>query len=522
MSVVDLSVLVAYLIGMALVGVYFAKRNVTTDAYFLGGRSFKGWVIGLSLVGTSISAVSFVGFPADAFKTAYLRLLPNLMLPLGLITASYFFLPFYRKNGISSAYQYLELRFGPGVRVYGAAAFVAVQLMRISSILYLVSELIKSLTGLNLVAAIILAGAVVAFYTIVGGLTAVIWTDVMQTLLLAVVAVICLIIVIHNVPGGFSHIIDMAIGGGKFNFADYQNGALQPVSWKFTLSSKTAAMMLFVGANLWLRDYSCMQATIQRYAAASSLREGRKSLWVCGLWSIPIWIFFMFLGTSLWVFYQINPTTPTTEMLTGGRKAEEILPYFIVHQFPVGLSGLVIAAACAAAQSAISSSINAVTLVLVGDVYRRHLVKHREDRHYLTVSRCIAAAVAVLMILGAIWFAKADTQTLQDTTTALTSILGGGLLGLFMFGMLTTRGDGRAAVCGIVCTLLFVTWAVLAGNGLLPSWFPVPCNLYYVDLVGNCVMFGVGYLAAILLFPAKKTLADLTVWTQQTSLETAT
>ena len=125
---VDLSVLVAYLIGMALVGVYFAKRNVTTDAYFLGGRSFKGWVIGLSLVGTSISPVSFVGFPADAFKTAWLRLLTNLMLPLGLIAASYFFLPFYRKNGISSAYQYLELRFGPGVCVYGAAAFVAVSL----------------------------------------------------------------------------------------------------------------------------------------------------------------------------------------------------------------------------------------------------------------------------------------------------------------------------------------------------------------------------------------------------------
>ena len=204
LGAVDIVCLVGYMAGIGVMGMSFAKRNVTTEDYFVGGRSHKGWVIGLSLVGTSISSISFLGFPADAFKTAYLRMVPNFMLPIALVIAAYVFLPFFRKNHISSAYEYLEMRFGPGVRVYGAVAFVAAQLVRISGVLFLVSVMLKTLTGLDLISCIIIAGVFVGFYTIVGGIHAVIWTDVIQTIVLVLGGAVCLLLVINRLPGGFA------------------------------------------------------------------------------------------------------------------------------------------------------------------------------------------------------------------------------------------------------------------------------------------------------------------------------
>jgi solute:Na+ symporter, SSS family len=539
---IDLVVIVVYLAGMLLMGVYFSKRNTTTEEYFLGNRSFRGWVIGLSMVGTSISSLSFVGFPADAFKTGWLRMTVNLMLPVGLIAASYFFLPFYRRNKITSAYEYLERRFGPGVCVYGSLAYSLGMLMRLSCILFLVSVLVQSMIDIspmtnwflslfgvhlspehmptaNSIACILVAGFITAFYTIMGGITAVIWTDVIQTILLAGGALLCLAIVIYQVPGGLGEVFSMATANGKFGLSDFdpQTKTLVPTSWDLTLQTKTAAMMLFVGLNVWLREFSCMQTVIQRYSAAKSLHEGRKSLWVVACCSMPIWVFFYFLGTCLWVYYQHYPTQEATEMLQGTRKAEGILPFFIIHHLSPGVAGMVIAAAWAAAMSTLSSTINSMSQVTVNDIYRRHIVKGREDRHYLRVSIWASGVIGVLMVLGAIWFALADTATISDATTMLASVLGGGLLGLFMFGMLTTRGDSRAAICGILCAVVFVTWTVLPKQ-YLPGWLQVPFETYYTDSLSSLVMFGVGYLAALLVFRTQKKYPNLTIWTQDPTL----
>jgi SSS family solute:Na+ symporter len=268
-----------------------------------------------------------------------------------------------------------------------------------------------------------------------------------------------------------------------------------------------------------------MQTVIQRYSAAKSLHEGRKSLWVVAFCSMPIWVFFYFLGTCLWVYYQHYPTPETTEMLQGTRKAEEILPFFITHHLSPGVAGLVIAAAWAAAMSTLSSTINSMSQVTVNDIYRRHIVKGREDRHYLRVSIWASGVIGVLMVLGAIWFSLADAATISDATTMLASVLGGGLLGLFMFGMFTTKGDSRAAICGILCTIVFVTWTVLPKilhmvlpGVTLPAWLRIPFETYYTDFLSNFVMFGVGYVAALLVFRTKKTYPNLTVWTQDPTL----
>ena len=499
LSTADLLVLLAYLGVILALGLGFAARNTSTEEYFVGGRRFKGWVIGLSLVGTSISSITFLAYPADAFKTGWLRYLPNLALPVAVAIAAYLFLPFFRRHRITSAYEYLEERYGPSVRVYGAVAFIVAQLTRLAMILWLLSLLIQEVAGLSPMAAIITGGLFVGAYTIIGGIDAVIWTDVLQTIVLLVGGIACLWVIVDMIPGGLGQIIDTASQAGKFAVAEFQDGTPTEQRWDLSLTSKTGTMMLFVGLTAWLTEYSSNQNTVQRYCASASTHEARRGMLVCVCASLPIWAFYMFLGTALWVFYQVHPEPAAAAILAGEQKAEHILPHFVTTHLPGGLAGLVIAAALAAAMSSLDSSLNSVTAVGIVDIYRRHLRPGLDDRHYLWAARGLAVLVMVLMIVGALWLEQAETRTLQDTSTILVSLLGGGLLGLYLLGFLTRQGDARAAWCGIGLTMAFTGWTILSHKQLLPTGLQVPFDLYYTGLIGNLVMFLIGYLAGRLL-----------------------
>jgi len=511
---VDIAVLLGYLAAMAAMGLWFSRRNVSTEEYFVGGRSFKGWVIGLSMVGTSISSVTFLAYPADAFKTAWLRFLPNLAMPIAVLIAAWVFLPFFRRGRITSAYEYLEGRFGPSIRVYASLAFIVGQLVRVSLILYLVSLVVHEMTGLSSTQCILVSGLFVAAYTVVGGFKAVIWTDVIQTCVLLLGGIICVTVIVYQLPGGLAQIFSVGVAEHKFAFAELTNGQLSPVSWGFSLSEKTATMMLLLGMTAWLTEYSSNQNVVQRYCASTTAREARKAMLVCVGVSIPTWAFFMFLGTSLFVFYQVFPADAAAEILSGVRKAEQILPYFVIQELPPGITGLLIAAALAAAMSSLDSSINAISTVGIVDLYRRHLVRGRDDRHYLRVAWLIAGGAALVMIGGAIILARSETKTLQDTGTILASLLGGGLLGMYLLGFLTRRGDARAVGAGIVATMLFTAWTVLSSYGMLPEALLFPFDLYYTGLIGNLVMFAVGFGLGSLLPARPRELANLTVWDQ--------
>ncbi len=279
LATLDWAVLLAYLAAILLIGFYFARRNTSTEEYFVGGRRFRGWVIGLSLVGTSISSVTFLAYPADAFKTGWLRYLPNLALPLALLMAARVFLPFFRRGNMTSAYEFLEQRFGPSVRVYGALAFIVAQLVRLAMILYLLSLLILQLVDVSPTVAIIAAGLFVGLYTIVGGIDAVIWTDVMQTLVLLIGGLLCIWVVVDALPGGLGQVFREAGAAGKFALAEWRDGEPRPVRWGLSLSEKTATMMLFIGLTNWLTEYSSNQNTVQRYCAS---RSTRKPAGACG------------------------------------------------------------------------------------------------------------------------------------------------------------------------------------------------------------------------------------------------
>jgi SSS family solute:Na+ symporter len=512
LHLLDITVLLLYFAALFCMGLYFSKRNVDTERYFLGGRSFKGWVVGLSLVGTSPSSITFLASPGAAFKTAWLRYIPNLMLLIAVLIAAYVFLPFFRKGQTVTAYQYLEHRFGPSVRVYAATAFIIAQLVRVSMILYLISLVLQEITDFDATTCILISGTIVAVYTILGGIEAVIWTDVIQTIVLLLGGIVCVGIIASEIPGGLSQILAVASDQDKLSFAEMVDGTLRPVSWDLSFGSKTATMMLFIGLTNWLTEYSSNQNTVQRFCATESESEARKAMFICAACSLPIWAFFMFLGTALYVFFQLFPATQAAEILAGTRKAEEILPFFITHYLPAGLIGLVIAAALAAAMSSLDSSINAISTVSIVDIYRRHLAKDKSEQHYLRTAWIVATSSAVIMMAGAIYLIHADTKTLQDTATILVSLLGGGLLGIYAIGFLTDKGDARSVWLGIAGTMLFTAWTVLSSNQLVPAFLSVPFDLYYTGLMGNFLMFFLIYATSVLLVTSDRNLRGLTIW----------
>lgn len=514
MSWIDMLVLVIYFAAMAAMGPYFARKNKTTENYFLGGRSFPGWLIGLSMFATSISSITFVAYPADAYKTAYLRFLPCLMLPLGIFLASKIFLPFYRRAHITSAFEYLEVRFGSGTRAYAATAFVIGQVTRLGMILYLVSMLVQEMTGLNAYYSILLGGVITSFYTITGGIEAVIWTDFFQSFLLWFGGFAILVIIIMNIDGGLGTIISVATADGKFMLGDLDTatGELVRAPRGFSLVDKTVLMMLLVGLTNWLTEYSSNQNVIQKYVATKDPKNATQAIWICCLCSVPTWAFFMFLGTALYVYFKLNPDPSALAMLDGTARADSIVPYFVIQKMPVGLSGLVIAGVLAAAMSSLSSSINAISAVTIVDIYKRHVAKDKSEQHYMRAARVVSLVASVLMLGFAIVLLSATDKTLQDTATKLAAILGGGLLGLYFLGFLTRRGDGRAVVVAIVCTLAFSLWLALVEMKVIEG--VVPFETYYGGLVANLIMFVVAYLLGCALFPTRRDLTNLTVWTQ--------
>ncbi|HEO71467.1 MAG TPA: sodium:solute symporter, partial [Candidatus Hydrogenedentes bacterium] len=489
MNVLDILVMVLYFGGITAMGVYFARRNKSTEEYFLGNRNFPGWAIGLSLVGTSISSLSFLGIPGDSFKTAWLRFLVGVTMPLVVIVAAYVFLPFYRRTKTTSAFEYLEHRFGPTTRLYGAVTFLIAQLVRISMILYLLSLVLHELSDMPLWLCIVLSGVFVSFYTVAGGMEAVVWTDVIQTVILTVGGVLCLAKVVALLPGGLGEIISVGVEHGKFQFAELmEDGTLRNTSWAFSLSDKTALMIVFVGLTHFMAEYACNQNVVQRYCASASAREARKAMFVCCVSSLVIWTFFRFLGTSLYVFFERFPNPDTAAMLSGAQKAEQVLPYFVLHYMPRGISGLVLAAVLAAAMSSLDSSLNAISTVSIVDIYRRHLVKERDDRHYLRVARAIAIGASAFMLVGAWALAYSENKTLGDTGTALSAILAGGLLGLYLLGFLTVRGDARAVNVAIVCTVLWSLYMTLVRYGWLPEACRLSVDSYYTGIIGHLLM----------------------------------
>jgi solute:Na+ symporter, SSS family len=515
---VDLLVIGLYFAAMVAVGWWFSRRVRTTEGYFVGNRSYPGWVAGVSLFGAQISSITFVAYPADAFKTAWLRYLICLTLPVSVFIATRYLLPFFRRGNVTSLFEYLEARFGPRTRVYGAGVFLLSQCIRISMIQYLVALLMNSLTGWSVPMCLLLGGAVTAYYTIVGGLEAVIWTDVVQSVILTAGGLLILGTIVWKLPCGLRQLFSTAAANGKWLIGELgADGRINAIPWGFALTRKTFAMLLAVGVIQWLTDYVTNQEVVQRYCAAKSAKDAHRAMWICCWSCLPTWGYFMLVGTGLYVFYQAFPNPAAAEMLSGARKAEGIVPLFVTTQLGPGFTGLVVAAVLAAAMSSMSSAMNSMSSVAITDLYKRHFAPGRLDAHYIRAAKVITFGSSLVMIGGAWWLFRTETMTLQHLWTEFQSILAGGLLGLFLLGFLTTRVDGRAVGIGIGCAVAFSTGMSLVALGFLPAaWIKAVesrFDSYYTGIVGNLLTFAVGYTVARLFQPRPRDLSKLTLWT---------
>jgi len=504
------ALVVALYFGLTLsLGLWVSRRSRDTEAYFLGGRAFPGWAIGLSLVGTMISSVTFLAYPADAFKTAWLRFAPNLAFPLVVWFTGWFFVPFFRRGNLTSAYQYLSLRFGRPISTYAAAVFLLSQIARTATVLYLMAVMLATITGWSVIGSIILAGAITAAYTIKGGFTAVVWTDVVQTSILIGGGVLCVATIALALPGGLSQICGEAWAAHKLSFLDLNpaTGQLEAVGRGFSLQQKTVTMLVLAGVLQFLTG-KVDQTTVQRWCAARSLREARKSMVLLGIAGLPIWGLFMFIGSALWVYYRHHPDTTAAAVLAGSLKAEAILPHYIATALPTGVAGLVVAAALSASMGSLSSSINASAMVWVRDLYQPLIAPHRSDQHYLRVGLLASLSVSVTMIAGAWVFYRSEATTMNEIGFIVVQLLGGGISATFLLGMFTRRGDARSVGCGLAAAVIATVYMLLAEAGLVPRLF----DSYYTSIVANGVMLISALAVDALRRPPPRGLTHLTVW----------
>jgi SSS family solute:Na+ symporter len=492
----DWIILAVYFVGVASFGPLFARRNKSTESFFVGNRQFPAWLLGLAI-----------------------------------LIGSKLFLPFYRRNKCTSAYEYLEGRFGSGVRTYVSITFMIGQVMRIATILYLVSLVFQQMTGASPYACILMGGGVIAIYAVLGGVSAIVWAQFLQAFLLWFGAIFCFVTLIRGVDGGLGAVFRTGWADGKFMLGDLNTatGKLEPAKW-FSIWDKSIIMMLIGGLAGWVFEYSGNQNVVQKYVSAKNPKEAFKSIWICCACSVPTWAFFMLVGTSLYVFFKQHPDPQATAIMTGlnGAKSESILPYFCIRMLPTGVAGIVIAGILAAAMSASSASISGISAVFITDIYRRHLVKDAGERHYMVVARLTSAVACLLMMGGAVLFYRASDLTLQDFGARLGSVLGGGILGVYVLGFLTTRGTARSVAVGIGATLVFsIYMAVIEFMKITPEqfmnafgcsktaalWLLKPVHIYYVGLAGHLLTFIVAYLLSS-LFERKRDLPGLTFWTQ--------
>jgi solute:Na+ symporter, SSS family len=485
----DLVVIAAYLGGIIALGLACAPRSRSLAAFTTASGSLPTWAVGLSLFGTFLSSNTFLGVPGKAFDENWSSFVFSLSLPFAAAVAVRTFVPFYRTGGHLSAYAHLEQRFGRWARTYGMVCYLLTQLARVGSILFGVALVVGPLTGWSPVAIIVGTGVLVTVYTLVGGIEAVVWTDVVQSFVLGGGALFALVWVVAATPGGLAHLASEALGENKVGLGGF---GLQ-------LDRATFWVVLAYGLLINLNNFGIDQSFVQRYHAATSTREAGRSVWLAAFLYVPVSLLFFVLGTALWAYYRADPAAMAdlaqgiAGAESGGLPAlgDRALPHFIAHYLPPGFSGVLVAALIAAAMSSIDTSLNSSATVLHEDFYRSYLRPQPSPEgslHILRGGTVLMGAAGVAVAL-----AMLDVRSLLDAWWTLSGAFAGGLLGLFLLGLLAQHADRLAAAIGTAVGVVAILWLTLSPRleGEL-AFLRNPLHANLTIVVGTLVIFGVG------------------------------
>jgi len=490
---IDFAVLALYLAGIVLFGSWFSKSHKDVRDYFVSGGAVPWWAIMGSIVATETSTVTFISVPGYAYTTnfTFLQLVMGYM--VGRLAVSVLFIPAYFRGEIITVYELLGTRFGTPVKRLASSLFLATRTLadgfRLFATGLVLAALLRATPGLDaystytiLVASVLIMGIATIIYTYHGGMTAVIWTDVIQLVIYLFGAVLAAVVLIQRVPGGWTEIATTASAAGKFRL------------WDFTFDltrSYTFWSGLIGGAFLTTATHGTDQLMVQRYFCAKSPGDARKALLWSGVVVFAQFALFLLIGAMLWVYYTGHAPQEAASFMREGRiQGDRIFPTFIVQHLPTGAVGLVLAAIFAAAMSTLASSLNSSSAATMTDFYIPATDRRHSDAHYLRVSRVMTAVWGALQIVVAIVAIKLSSRVV-DEVLGIASFTNGIILGVFLLGTLTTRVGQAAAFVGIIVGAIVMLYLKLF-TGVSWQWYV---------LVGSVATFAAGVIASYAIPP---------------------
>ncbi|WP_440006363.1 sodium:solute symporter [Aeromonas sp. 102P] len=468
-------VLFGYLIAMMLVGFYFAKRQKTADDYFRGGGRIPGWAAGVSVFATTLSSITFMSIPAKAYTSDWTFIIGQYLAIAILPVVFLFYIPFFRKLKITSAYEYLEARFDVRSRLFASVSFMLFHIGRIAIITYLTVLALRPFINIDPVLLVLIISMMCIVYTWMGGIEGVIWTDVIQGLLLSAGAVLIFVLICFKVDGGGSEIFTLTSNADKF-FPDSQ------WRWSWTDSTIPVLMIGFLFANI--QQFTASQDVVQRYIVTDSIEETKKTLLTNAKLVAVIPLFFFAIGSGLFVFYGQNQQLLPEGFNTGG-----ILPFFVVTEMPMGIAGLIIAAIIAAAQSSISSSLNSISSCFNSDIYIRLVNAKSSAEKRMKIAKQVIIAAGLFSSFATIWLVMSNESEIWDAFNSLIGLMGGPMTGLFMLGIFFKRANATGAFVGIIVSIAAVLF----------TRYTTDLNFFFYGVIGSLTVVIAGLFVSLLM-----------------------
>lgn len=489
----DWIVIVVYLSSMLGIGLYFylREKRQSTAEFFVGGRTIPFWAAGISLYAANTSSISYIAIPAKAFETNWQYMTNNLIAVLGLMFVAVWIVPLLRRLDLMSVFSYLETRFHPAIRMLASGLFMLTQLgSRMSVILYLPSLAIATITGIDVVWSILLMGGFTIVYTAMGGMKAVIWTDVVQLIVKMGGALFAIGFMVWALDGGVAEFVRTAAAENKTRLLDFSFDLTKATVWGFVF------LVLFDVVLTFPKDQVLMQRTL----STSSAKNAGRSIWAFAAIMIPGGFVFYGIGTALFVYYKANP-----ERMNPLLSIDATFPLFIAAELPMGVTGLIIAGIFAAAMATLSSIMNSVATLASVDFYEK-LVKQPDPAKSVRFAEAMTVVAGLLGIGAALTLSRFDIHSLFDVSIELAGLLGGGFAGAYTLGMFTRRANWQGVAIGVASSAVLTTLAW--------TWKLVHPYFYLAISIMLCIV--IGYAASWLFPPPQRSLKGLTIYREAT------
>ena len=481
---VNYLVLSVYLVGMIWIGVATAGKQKTTRDFFLAGRNVPWLAVAMSVFATITSAISYMGTPGLVYKENISTFIGILVMPVVAPFIIVLFLPFYQRMEVTTSYEYIFRRFGAPARYAVSVLFLCARLGWLGTVIYAPALALAVVTGIPIVLSIVIMGVLSTVYTFLGGMTAVIWTDVAQFLILVGGAVIVALALIVGVPGGVGEILRVSGAAGRLNLLE----------WWPSLTHMTIPAVALSYFLQFMHDYGADQLTVQRLLAAKDYKGMVRATAMNAVFTVVIMGILTFIGLGLFAYYQMEGHALPKDLA-----ADRIFPYYVVHTLPAGISGLVIAAVFAAAMSSVSSGLNSLATVTIRDFIQPLRRVQRSDAEDLKLARAITLGFGVFA-LGIAFFVSRIAEIMKASQTFL-GLFSGPVLALFLLGMLTRRASFRGWLAGVL--------VAIPGTIYVQNQTDVHFIYYFPISFGIALIFG---LLVSFVLPSRPVDPALTVW----------